>query len=407
MATLCKNCSHALVFNPVSQLLECSSCGSRFRPEEIESEAKPYREDLKAEDASEVYNSKEEKFMDCYVYSCSECGGEIIINGTEASTTCIYCGNPNVVFNRIAKMREPEFIMPFSISKEHAVELARKAIKKGAFVPRKIKNFSVDCCRGIYLPYWLVNIKCYNTVLIEGRVKESRDKSVTRYYGRTGYISLRRFPVDASKALSDDSSSKLEPFDLKHLKAFDEDYLSGFYSNVSDVTYKDVKKVALERGKEYFTEAVLNDVGSNDVKAAHILRTSPNVEVDTDMKYAMLPAWFISFDYKRQHHTILVNGDTGKVVCALPWRKWLFFLMFFSIAIAATVLSFSVFKVLLLGLFGGNVDGDGDGVKIFVFIIAGIIGLFSTGIRRIIRVIENVSLTQDKAIFNFMKKRQG
>ena len=77
------------------------------------------------------------------------------------------------------------------------------------------------------------------------------------------------------------------------------------------------------------------------------------------------------------------------------------------IAIAATVLSFSVFKVLLLGLFGGNGDGDGDGVKIFVFIIAGIIGLFSTGIRRIIRVIENVNLTQDKAIFNFMKKRQG
>ena len=118
MATLCKNCSHALVFNPRLQMLECSSCGSTFKPEEIESEAKPYREDLKAEDASEVYNSKEEKFMDCYVYSCSECGGEIIVNGTEASTTCIYCGNPNVVFSRIAKMREPEFIMPFRITRE-------------------------------------------------------------------------------------------------------------------------------------------------------------------------------------------------------------------------------------------------------------------------------------------------
>ena len=46
MATLCKNCSHALVFDPVSQMMFCSSCGSEFKPEEVESEAKPYRQDL-------------------------------------------------------------------------------------------------------------------------------------------------------------------------------------------------------------------------------------------------------------------------------------------------------------------------------------------------------------------------
>ena len=407
MATLCKNCSHALVFNPASQLLECSSCGSTFRPEEIESEAKPYREDLKAEDASEVYNSKEEKFMDCYVYSCSECGGEIIINGTEASTTCVFCGNPNVVFSRIAKMREPEYILPFKITKGEAVMRAREAISKGAFVPRNIKNFSVDCCRGIYLPYWLTNIKYYDTVLVTGRVRKSRDKDVTRYYGRSGYLTLKMFPVDASKALSDDSSTKLEPFNMNHLKPFDEDYLAGFYSDVSDVTYKDVKKVALARGKEYFAEAALKDVERCDAKTTHILQRGPSVEVDTDMKYAMLPAWFISFDYEGKHNTILVNGDTGKVVCALPWRKWLFFLMLFGIAAVVSFLSFFVFKYLLAGMFSGDSDSAGGGLKMLIFIIIGIVTLFSTGIGKVYRVIENINLTQDKAMFNFMKKRQG
>ena len=219
MATLCKNCAHALVFDPQTQKLECSYCGSRFKPEDVESEAKPYREDLEAEAASEVFNSKEEQLMDCYVYSCSECGGEIIINGTEASTTCIFCGNPNVVFSRIAKMRAPEFILPFRITKGEAVIRAREAISKGAFVPSGIKNFSVDCCRGIYLPYWLVDIKYNDTVLIAGQTKKSGDKDATRYYGRSGYLTLKKFPVDASKALSDDSSTKLEPFNLKNLKA--------------------------------------------------------------------------------------------------------------------------------------------------------------------------------------------
>lgn len=403
MATLCKNCAHALVFNPGTQLLECSSCGRSFKPEEIESEAKRYREDLKAEAAGEVYNSDEAELMDCYVYSCSECGGEIIINNTEASSACIYCGNPNVVFSRIAKQKQPEFIMPFRISKGEAVIRARETISGGVFVPRAIKNFSVDCCRGIYLPYWIVNGTCYDTVIVEGSVTEDK-KTVKRYFGRSGYLKFKELPVDASRALSDDSSSKLEPFDLKHLKPFDEDYLAGFYSNVSDVTYSDVRKAARERGKEFFAEEAVKDVDAFDKK---IVDSSPSIDVDTDMKYAMLPAWFITFDYKGKHHTILVNGDNGKVVCALPWRKALFDSLLLIIAVTATVLSFFIFKWLLAEMFGSDSDFDKGDAKILMFIIGGIAALFATGVRKVQRVIENIRLTQDKAMFNFTKKRQG
>ena len=35
MATLCKNCGHALVFKPTSQKLVCGACGGAFAPEEI------------------------------------------------------------------------------------------------------------------------------------------------------------------------------------------------------------------------------------------------------------------------------------------------------------------------------------------------------------------------------------
>ena len=55
MATLCKNCSHALVFNPASQKLECSYCGSSFTAEEVEAESKQYRQDLQAESMETVY----------------------------------------------------------------------------------------------------------------------------------------------------------------------------------------------------------------------------------------------------------------------------------------------------------------------------------------------------------------
>ena len=385
-------------------MMNCSFCGSSFKPEEVQSEAKEYREDLQPEDAAVVYNFPEEKFMDCYIYSCSECGGEIIINGTEASTTCIYCGNPNVVFSRIAKQRQPEFIMPFRITRENAVMRARDTIKKGTFVPGSIKKFSVDCCRGIYLPYWIVNATYNGTVIVEGSVTEDK-KTVTRYFGRTGYLKFKNLPIDASRALSDDSSSKLEPFDLTHLKPFDEDYLAGFYSNVSDVTYSDVRKAAMERGKEFFAEAAIKDVEAYNKT---VVESYPSIDVDTDMKYAMLPAWFISFDYEGKHHTILVNGDTGKVVCALPWKKALFNILLFAIAITATVLSFFVFKGFLTVMFSGpEVKISKGEILLWVFIISTIVTLFSTGVNKIKRVMENIRLTQDKAMFNFMKKRQG
>ena len=406
MATLCKNCSHALVFDPRTQLLVCSSCGSNFKPEEIESTAKEYREDLKAEAASEVYGTDDKSLMDCYVYTCSECGGEIIVNGTEASTTCVYCGNPNVVFSRISKQKRPEFIMPFSISKERAIVLAQNAVKKGIFVPREIKNFSVDCCRGIYLPYWIVKAKYADAVVIKGQVKQGKN-SVTKYFGRAGRLEFDNLPLDASRALSDESSSKLEPFNLVNLKPFDEDYLAGFYSNVSDVTYSDVRGAALLRAQEFFNEEALNDVKTASSK--EVIESCPSIKVDPDMVYAMLPAWFITFNYKGKHNTILVNGDSGKVVCGLPWKKVLFFCLLIGVGIAASVAAYFVFRATLPAFFSGRRSSSSSRSegRIIAFLIAGIVALFSTGIRRVIKVIKSINLTQDKAMFNFMKKRQG
>ena len=405
MATLCRNCSHPLVFDPAKQKMYCSSCGSSFLPEEVEAESKEYRQDLRAESMESIYNTKDKDLMDCYVYSCSECGGEIIINGTEASTTCVYCGNSNVVFSRIAKQKCPEFVMPFSITKEKAIELVHKKINSGLFIPKEIKNFSIDCIRGIYLPYWIINASYTNAAVIEGQVRSGKS-TVTRYFGRAGKLKLTRFPIDASQALSNESSSRLEPFELSHLKPFDEDYLAGFYSNVSDVTYIDLKRATLKRAEEFFAKEAMDDVRASRKK---IVSSIPSVKIENNMVYAMLPAWFITFKYKGKPNTILVNGDTGKVVCALPWNKGLFYSLLFTFGAVATTAAYFVFRYTLPVFFAGRSSSSGSDSrgKLIAILIAGIIALFSVGIRKIIKVVKNIQLTQDKKMFNFTKKRQG
>lgn len=229
---------------------------------------------------------------------------------------------------------------------------------------------------------------------------------MTRYFGRAGRMNLNNLPIDASCALSDESSSRLEPFELSRLKPFDEDYLAGFYSNVSDVTYSDLRHATLDRAREYFNAEAINDVKARSKK---IISSFPSMKLENDMIYAMLPAWFITFKYKGKQNTILVNGDTGKVVCGLPWNKILFYSLLIALGIAASVALFFVFKGTLPIFFTGSSSrsgNDGRG-KIIAVLIAGIIALFSTGISKVVKVIKNINLTQDKAIFNFMKKRQG
>ena len=400
MATLCKNCSHALVFDPAAQKLECSYCGSSFTAEEVESEAKEYRQDLQAESMEKVYGETDGKYMDCYVYTCSECGGEIILNGSESSTTCIYCGNPNVVFSRIARQKCPDYVLPFNITREKALSIVREHLKKGIFIPRQIKNIKIDCVRGIYLPYWLINAEFHEAAVIMGSRHEGRS-SRTYYFGRAGDMKIRNLPIDASKMVPDESTARLEPFSMTRLKPFDEDYLAGFYSNVSDITYSDLRSSAFNRGKEYFEYEASFDCDADNPK---VIDSRPSIKLDNDVIYAMLPAWFISFKYKKKNHTILINGDTGKIVCGIPWNKLLFYSLLIVLGIAITVAAFFAFKYTLPLVLVSKSRSKG---KVIAALVAGIIALFTTGISKVVRVIKNIKLTQDRDTFNFMKKRQG
>lgn len=416
MATLCKNCAAPLVFDPLTQRVVCRSCGSSWTAEEVESSDKKFREQEHAkavEDVVGVDDSLKNEYFDCYIYTCGSCGGEISINGTEASTKCIYCGSTSVVFDRISKEKAPEFIIPFSISKEQAVDLIKARFKKGLFIPKEVKNFSPSEVRGIYIPYWIANAFHVEADVISSEVKSGKH-TVTKYWGRSGKMAISNLPVDASVMLSDDSSQRLEPFDTSALKLFDEDYLLGFYSNVSDITNEQLQTTVHKRAREAFHEQVLKTVrGSSrsvDVEQASTI-------VDQDVRYAMLPVWFVTYDYMGKHNTIMVNGQTGKVVCGAPWNEKLFMSIVAGVSSVLTFLLTLYFSSSLVpSLFRDynrrrqqhySSENDNNPANlIIVFIFIGVF-LCVAGFSIYKKVKKQLQLTQASSIFNFMKKRQG
>ncbi len=341
-------------------------------------------------------------FMDCSVYTCDYCGGEVIVNGTEASTMCIFCGNPTIVFSRVTKQRRPDMIVPFKITKKDALKSIRKHFKKGFFIPGEIKHFKEQEVRGIYIPYWIADAEHYGTVVIEGSVEKNKNnKDSIYYYGRSGMITINDFPVDASRLLPYDISSRLEPYGIRNAEEFHEDYLAGFYSSIADDKFDDLSGLIEKRAAAIFEETAMGDL--MDAAPERIVEAAHYTEIDySSLRYAMLPAWFVIYNHKGKHNTILVNGETGKVVCGVPWNKVLFFVLFTLFALAMTAAGVLLMYMLL--------EVSAEDHRFWEALLTEVMivyFLFKLGINHFKKISKSLGLTQSTSVFNFVKRRQG
>ncbi len=458
MICKCPQCDGALEYSPVTDQMECPFCGTSYDMMQIMSvqktvdhrngsvykpfgaadglsqsadignsaytnnvntsvfgggwESNPYAQrmedpneglhtlDQPGEIAKEVENKLHDvavdtpETMEGNIYTCTSCGAELFINGVETATYCAYCGQPTVVFSRVSEELRPERIIPFSIQREQAVAVIRDKLSHGFFVPKAIKNFEVERVRGIYIPYFLFDAHYYDYQKLKGTVKYEQS-SRTEFFVREAECEFRNLTCDASKMLNDETSQRLEPYNLNELRPFEIGYLSGFYADRYDMNERTLKNVVRVRCKELFDNEMKMDTMAESVR---IVSSQPKFELKK-AQYVLLPAWFMTFRYKNEPYTILVNGQTAKVVGAVPFTKDKLIAVFVAIAVVATLL----FSFLGMLVFNQYVDIDG---RLLIFMLAGIIAVYSTGIASFASVMKNIKLTKAKKTANYVKNRQ-
>lgn len=296
MITKCPECGGAIEYNPQSGKMECRFCGNSYEPE---------YDDI-------IFENRES--MECNVYECTSCGARLLVNGVESSTFCAYCGQPTVVFSRVSKELKPDYIIPFSVTREQAFQIVRGKFNKGAMVPKEIKNFRMEKMRGIYIPYFIYDIHYRDT---QGLKRPGGKNSPAKYFIRRAECDFHGLLHDASKQLNDASTMRLEPYDLKALRPFEPQYLSGFYADKYDLNQKEIEANGVKRAKQFFDSEIEKRLNEGNV---HIMHNNPAYQINR-IRYALLPAWFITFRYKNEPYTILVNGQTGKMVGTVPVDK--------------------------------------------------------------------------------------
>lgn len=376
----CPACTGPLHYSAKSGKLECDYCGSSFDVAEIEAlyarkeaEAAAAKQaaDAKAEaaqaakaeaaeaaaasggwDTSDLSRDWGAEADGLRVYSCPSCGAELICDQSTAATACPYCGNPAIVPAQFSGALRPDYILPFRLSKDDAVQALRAHYKGKPFLPRSFTSANhIEQIQGVYVPFWLfdggaegaASYRASNTNVFETGDYEITE---TRHYHvvRAGSLAFEKIPVDASSKMPDDHMDSIEPFDYAQLRPFSTAYLPGYLADKYDVTIDDSRDRADTRCRETLAQALRDTVtgyGACVTEREDIALRRGKVH------YALLPVWMLSTKWRGQDFLFAMNGQTGKLVGDLPTDRGRFWGMFAAIAAPLTVALTAILQFLL------------------------------------------------------------
>lgn len=347
MVYRCLNCGAATKYDAKSGRMICDSCCSIWDPALLQAQSIPENETEKKtpeELEKERFSFGATATLDCPVYHCTACGAKLLINEVESATYCAYCGQPTVIFDRIRQQKQPKYIIPFRVSKSLATEKVKDRLSNGSFIPKEIQNVKPEHIRGIYIPYKLVDLN-YKDVQIYNEPPSKKTTRVRRYL-REGTAKFRNLTLDTSISFNDESAKRLEPYEMISLKPFKPVYLSGFYADCSDEDPYITKKKAEKRARELFVYKMKQQLKQEGAGSPILVSEDPKVNIEKT-EDILLPAWFFVFRYRNKSYTIIVNGQTGKVVGTVPIDRKKVFLTYIPLTLALTLI---LSTILLLGI---------------------------------------------------------
>ena len=376
----CPACTGPLHYSAKSGKLACDYCGSSFDVAEIEAlyarkeaEAAAAKQaaDAKAEaaqaakdeaaeaaaasggwDTSDLSRDWGAEADGLRVYSCPSCGAELLCDQSTAATACPYCGNPAIVPGQFSGALRPDYILPFRLSKDDAVQALRAHYKGKPFLPRSFTSANhIEQIQGVYVPFWLfdggaegaASYRASNTNVFETGDYEITE---TRHYHvvRAGSLAFEKIPVDASSKMPDDHMDSIEPFDYAQLRPFSTAYLPGYLADKYDVTIDDSRDRADTRCRETLAQALRDTVTGY---GACVTEREDIALRRSKVHYALLPVWMLSTKWHGQDFLFAMNGQTGKLVGDLPTDRGRFWGMFAAIAAPLTVALTAILQFLL------------------------------------------------------------
>lgn len=331
VAYKCPNCGGPLEFQPGASQVVCPYCDTKLDVAQME--ALFARQQERAAAAQEA---KEERW-------------NTEMAGKEWSTE-----EASVMPNRFSGMLKPDYVIPFTKTKDDAVAALKEFYKGKRLLPAAFTaNNRVQDIQPMYVPFWLFDSKIHASADFQGEddnVMETSDEIITetRVFQciRSGRMSFHKIPVDGSSKMDDTYMESIEPFDYSQMVPFSPAYLTGFLADKYDVDAEASVPRADER-VERSAVGVLEETVKARGYDRTILKDSVVRKDEDQVAYALAPVWILTTRYQDKPYTFMMNGQTGKMVGTLPYDNQKSLMYMGAVAAILTPALYFVAKMFL------------------------------------------------------------
>ncbi len=271
------------------------------------------------------------------VFTCDECGAELVLSKARRTTACPYCKCPSVHEHPSDKDRPaPALVLPFVAPEAAARAAVHTWTRRLRLFRESLSDATIEGIEGIYLPAYLYSASTFSTysarigenyqetetyTTTENGKTVTRTRTVTKteYRSLSGdYVSyVADVFVTASKGLPNQELEHIEPFDLRLLRRYDPALISGW--NAEHPTLR--RAHCLEQARAEATALIGQRLGEHMPGDSYRdLTYSTNVDRET-LDLALVPVWVLVVrpDLKRPALRVLANGQTLEVWGPEKW----------------------------------------------------------------------------------------
>lgn len=348
----CSSCGAKLEFHPGAASLKCPYCSH-------ENKIPQSADEIRELDFYEYFARAAEQgdSEDVQTVKCQSCNATSTLQPTISMSHCPFCGTQLQAKAKAARVIKPGAVLPFSISKNQALQLFREWLGGLWFAPGGLKEQAArdGGIKGMYIPYWTFDARTttwydgqrgedyyvterYNDTDDDGNsVSRSRQVRHTRWYSASGTVwkNFDDILVQAGGSLPPEIVDELEPWNLQKLVPYQDAYMSGFQSEVYQIDLG----TGFERGKATMDQDI-RDAIKADIGGDHQEITTARTQFDDiTFKHILLPVWISAYKYGDKSYRFIINGDTGEVQGERPWS---------TAKIALTVVSTIIVLILIV-----------------------------------------------------------
>ena len=325
----CKNCGGDLKFSPGTQSLKCPFCGTENENPDVVPET---HEELDFKNALQAFQNSENT-VEVQIEKCGACGAEVTLEPNITTAKCDFCGAGMVVSGRSHKAMKPQYLLPFSITKDMGKKSFRDWIAKRKFAPNALKRQArlSEPVHGIYYPHWTFDSQTESTYTGERgthytetvRGTDSEGKETTETVTRTRWTNARgsvsRFFDDvlvaASTTLKKKLTSKLNDWNFSKMVSYDDKYLQGFKAESYSIDLEEGFEEAKIEINSGIRSDIRRDIGGDEQR---IHRVDTAYKAIT-FKYILLPIWVVVYKFKNKYYQVLINASTGEIAGERPF----------------------------------------------------------------------------------------